>query len=436
MPNSKTLLRKKLQDQVQEEIRRINDDHNRIVNEVSNKAFINPNSKELPPEIRADFLANPNNSDWLEAIFSGDYEELLAMLHRLTESEVNFLLHSRKSFTNLSLLIFGTFMNFSGPEWQNRKQGMKGGHMKILIKLLSLGVDVNERSTEGKTALHYCGQTPGHVTDLNSYQKFINKIAERLIRAGADVNAQNSHGETPLHQCAIGTNFDLVRLLLANGADPYIKTIYGHTSVQNCAPFMIDVFGEYEKKKAMEARKRSRDEAGGSFRQCGRCGGGVGEKVMKRCTGCYLFWYCGKQCQLEDWPQHQQGCKKTKMEYKTVFLTDNVETGKYFLTGQVFSRLSGDRPKKSHFIVRVYMTDDDDVKVYNEDCSICGRIIEKYSPTEVNVLKEKIKKEELKDGYGLFFYATIPKNEEKKKDRVNVVEIKINIQKVQPIEGW
>ena len=58
---------------------------------------------------------------------------------------------------------------------------------------------------------------------------------------------------------------------------------------------MIDVFGEYEKKKAMEARKRSRDEAGGSFRQCGLCGGGVGEKVMKRCTGCYLFWYCGKQ---------------------------------------------------------------------------------------------------------------------------------------------
>ena len=161
--------------------------------------------------------------------------------------------------------------------------------MKILIKLLSLGVDVNERSLkEGKTALHYCGQTPGHVVDIVSYQKVIYKMAERLIRAGANVNAQDNRGETPLHQCALGSNLDLLRLLLANGADPYIKTNYGHNAIGGCAPRVLDVFGEFGKKRAMEERKTSRDAAGGSFRQCGLCGVGVGEKVMKRCTGWLL----------------------------------------------------------------------------------------------------------------------------------------------------
>ena len=67
-------------------------------------------------------------------------------------------------------------------------------------------VDVNERTKEGKTALHYCGQTPGHVVNIISYQKVIYKMAERFINAVADVNAQDGRGETPLHQCALGFN--------------------------------------------------------------------------------------------------------------------------------------------------------------------------------------------------------------------------------------
>ena len=123
------------------------------------------------------------------------------------------------------------------------------------------------------------------------------------------------------------------------------------------------------------------------------------------------------------------------MEYKTFFLTDEQEGGKNHLTGLVFSRLAGDRPKKSHLVVKVLITkDDDQIRVHNEDASLYGQVIEEYTPAEAKEIKEKIK-EEGKDGDG-FFYAIVPKDGEKRKDGVNVVEMKINIQKMQPIEAW
>ena len=52
------------------------------------------------------------------------------------------------------------------------------------------------------------------------------------------------------------------------------------------------------------------------------------------------------------------------MEYKTFFITDNQEMGKNHQTGKIFSRLTGDRPKKSH-VVKVILLDpiDDDGEV-------------------------------------------------------------------------
>ena len=65
----------------------------------------------------------------------------------------------------------------------------------------------------------------------------------------------------------------------------------------------------------------------------------------------------------------------------------------------IFSRLSGDRPKKSHFIVKVILESSKDkeaiqgLKVYNEDYLLYGDILQKYSPKEVKQVKEKIKKD-------------------------------------------
>jgi len=258
------------------------------------------------------------------------------------------------------------------------------------------------------------------------------KMAERLIRAGADVNAKDRSGETPLYQSAMHSDIDLVHLLLANGADPNIRNNDGRTAYALCPPSTRDVLGEFEKKRALEERKMARQALGGSFRLCEVCR--VGEKVMKRCTGCYLIWYCGRECQLNHWPEHQHDCKTTKLEYKTFFITDKQEKGKNHQTGKVFSRLSGDRPEKSHFVVKV-LIESETLKVYSEDYLLYGNIIREHTPSEATEIKNKIEKEGDRRNKG-FFYAIVPKNGKTKKNGVKVVEIKINTKKIQPIEGW
>ena len=75
------------------------------------------------------------------------------------------------------------------------------------------------------------------------------------------------------------------------------------------------------------------------------------------------------------------------------------------------------------------------LKVSTEDYSLCGHIVQEYSQSEVQDLEDKVKKDGDK-GVKVFFYAIVPKDGKTKMDGRNVVEIKINICQVQPIESW
>ena len=250
-------------------------------------------------------------SDWYKTLFRGDYEKFLSILHDLSENEIKVLLTKRETLYNVPAVfhpINGASMLFSDDPMNQEKREMyrqqldaRDGHLRILIKLLTLGVDVNARDVGGRTPLHICCE--GHGSEVTR------KMAERLIRAGADVNAKNRCGETALFSSSKNSHIDIIQLLLANGADPSIRNNDGQTAYFLSPPSIRDFLGEFEKKRALEERKLSRKAVGGSFRQCGVCGVGVGEKVMKRCSGCYLFWYCGRNCQLDHWPEHQNDCK-------------------------------------------------------------------------------------------------------------------------------
>ena len=164
-------------------------------------------------------------------------------------------------------------------ELRRQNLDVKYDHMKILIKLLCLGVDVNERDVGGQTSLFWCCHQSKYHHDV------LLKMAERLIRAGADVNAKSRAGATPLLYAAKYSNVDLVQLFLVHGADPEIRDNDGHTVYDLSPPLIKDVLGKFYQKSAMAERKKSREAVGGSFRQCGVCGVGVGEKIMKRCSG-------------------------------------------------------------------------------------------------------------------------------------------------------
>ena len=48
-------------------------------------------------------------------------------------------------------------------------------------------------------------------------------VVERIIELGFDVNTTNDFRQTPLYECATIDRWEMVELLLKNGADPSIK---------------------------------------------------------------------------------------------------------------------------------------------------------------------------------------------------------------------
>ena len=87
--------------------------------------------------------------------------------------------------------------------------------------LLSKGVDVTARDTEGKSALHYAAQAG-----------YADSVA-LLLDSGAEIDGRDQRGMTPL-MCAAATNIDasVVDLLLARGADPVLKDKAGWNALR------------------------------------------------------------------------------------------------------------------------------------------------------------------------------------------------------------
>ena len=242
-------------------------------------------SATLSTGLDYDLFRNPHLSDWLRANYWGDFTSFMKILQ--DTKNVKLLLSMRESLFNITAVfhvVHGARKLYSEDGGVFRKISGKhdienDGHMKILEKLLSLGAEVDPRDIGGRTPLSVAVTTGSNHVTL--------KLAERLIKAGADVNSKDRMGFTPLHKCAEITDLEPAQLLLDNGADPDIKNNFGESVYDVCAPSMKDMLGKAEKKRVKEERDLSRNAVGGSFRQCGVCGVGVGEKVMKRCTGKY-----------------------------------------------------------------------------------------------------------------------------------------------------
>merc|ERR1719282_1077416 len=120
------------------------------------------------------------------------------------------------------------------------------GHMRILLKLITLGVNVNVKDFAGFTPLHHC------ITLMGNEVTF--KMAERLIRAGAKVDAKHRFGGTPLSEACMTTHYEAVEILLKYGADPTIKDNDGYCPnyFTKFNPKLQELFGKYYKKNMKE----------------------------------------------------------------------------------------------------------------------------------------------------------------------------------------
>jgi hypothetical protein len=46
--------------------------------------------------------------------------------------------------------------------------------------------------------------------------------------------------------------------------------------------------------------------------KCGVCK----KEAFQRCKRCKSVWYCGRDCQVGDWPRHKADCKKIQDQAK------------------------------------------------------------------------------------------------------------------------
>jgi ankyrin repeat protein len=132
------------------------------------------------------------------------------------------------------------------------------GDLSRVQQLLREGVDVNERTSNGETALHYAAQSKnvlvvqaliqagadvnvkmtGDVTPLmRSLDMAFGQpdIAFALIHAGADVNAADENGDTPLIIATTESSFEVFQSLLDRGANPNVRGLNGDTALHYAA---------------------------------------------------------------------------------------------------------------------------------------------------------------------------------------------------------
>ena len=115
--------------------------------------------------------------------------------------------------------------------WTALHLAVYNGHMGALRQLLTAGVDVKVRDSEGLTALHYASTVRALVTQGG---------IELLVKAGAEVNAQAEDGYTALHYAADLGHKDALRRLLALGADVTIVAVDGSGSDVTACDCAID----------------------------------------------------------------------------------------------------------------------------------------------------------------------------------------------------
>ncbi len=100
------------------------------------------------------------------------------------------------------------------------------------------GVNINERDSNGWTALHFASQN-GDV-----------EIGKLLIDNGADIDSKDNYGNTPLWRATFSSNGDgkFIKLLLKHGANKNIENNH------NVSPFILaNTIDNFDVKKYFES---------------------------------------------------------------------------------------------------------------------------------------------------------------------------------------
>ena len=451
---------------------------------------LDPNSEECEILVkkwanRMDYYPMESNcrkylSKWVLCIWYGDHNYFMNHVffnedgyRRSEASQDELILKRRETFLNVGPLfhvIYGARCLLGDQpdlEWFRSSVRIqdKEGHMKIFDTLLNWpGADLEVRDVIGSTPLHWC-LSGGYGNEVTK------QMAVKLIKKGANIDARDRRGHTVLLDCSLLGLFDFVSFLLDQGADTDIPDNNG-VSPQRLArihPELEKLFKAADAKKSTEARKEAHAKFGGNFKQCKVCK--KYKNDTKRCSGCYLVWYCGPKCQKDDWSKHMVECKETRKEYVKVHVQSKDPTVTSLLNGSVVeqyelpalnnllkkaeslakSKSMQNKPSKGHFIVSVQIatkdrfltmsegivkrpTKDDPMLIFNKDQTLYGDIEKEGNEIVFAALSKNIEDHGFKGFKGYFYAIYKSKNSEEK--AAGKLEIKINTSRILPVEDW
>jgi len=107
---------------------------------------------------------------------------------------------------------------------------MNNWTLAVARLLVNYGADINGRTNQGYTPLHYAafhGST---------------EVAEYLVKKGARVDLRNSSGQTPLHEIFRRSEPRITGLLVTAGADVNVRDNNARTPLYNATHFSNTVF--------------------------------------------------------------------------------------------------------------------------------------------------------------------------------------------------
>ena len=114
-----------------------------------------------------------------------------------------------------ALLTVGVDANAQSGDWRSVTAlhlAAMGGYLGIVTDLLAAGADVEARGWDGGMTTLMLAAEAGHIEIVNA-----------LLKVGAMVNAQSKNGWTAMDLATIAGREDVIKVLLAAGADPEVK---------------------------------------------------------------------------------------------------------------------------------------------------------------------------------------------------------------------
>ena len=111
-----------------------------------------------------------------------------------------------------------------------KEEGSYNEALRVIDKLIELGLNVNDIDKEGNTVLMHC------------YRNL--EVMKVLILKGVGINVQNNKGETALIKFIDNYHYNLVSTLVNAGVDVNIRDYYGKTALMYC----VNRFNSYKPK--------------------------------------------------------------------------------------------------------------------------------------------------------------------------------------------